>query len=232
MSWRTKPLAPVAAGALIVSAVGCNLGVAPKNTGLVRFIHAVSNGGPFDFYAKGSIKVNGLEFQHATAYFVVDSGQAIPFAITKLNDSTPIASTTESVVGAHTYTLMAADSMSGLTPLFIADSNTAPVSSAVKLRVIHGAPSFKSVDIYIVKQGNPLSSPTLTGFNFEGVSLYQLVPPAAYYVVATAPGNPAVIVAVDTLPSLSNGSVRTVVLLDSKKGGLPLATIDVNDVNR
>src|SRR5215469_9234652 len=106
MSWRTKPLALAAAGALIVSAAGCNLGVTPKNTGLVRFVHAVPNGGPFDFYAKNNREVNGLEFGHATSYFVIDSGSAIPFAITKVNDSTPIATTTESVVGAHTYTFM------------------------------------------------------------------------------------------------------------------------------
>lgn len=233
MSWRTKPLAFAAAGALTVSVAGCNLGVAPKNTGLVRFVHAVSNGGPFDFYAKNTREVNGLEFQHATSYFVVDSGQAIPFAITKVNDSTPLATTTESVVGAHTYTFMAADSMAGLTPLFISDSNSAPVSTAVKLRVIHAAPSFKTADVYIIKQGEALpSSPTFSAFQFEGVSTYQLKPPASYYVVATAPGNPAVIVAVDTLSNLGNGTVRTVVILDSKKGGFPLATIDINDVNR
>ncbi len=233
MPSRTTPLALGAAAALAVSVAGCNLGTANKTTALVRFVHAVSNGGPFDFYANSSREVNGLEFQNATSYFVVDSGQAISFAVTKINDATPLVTTTESVVAAHTYTLMAADSMSGLTPLFIADSNTAPASNAVKLRVIHAAPSFKSADVYIMPQGSALpASPTLSAFLFEQVSQYELKKPGSYYVVATAPGDPNTIAAVDTLPSLGNGTVRTIILLDSKKGGLPLKTITVNDVTR
>ncbi len=234
MPSRTTPLALGAAAGLIVSAIGCNLGTtANKTTGLVRFVHAVSNGGPFDFYANKTRAVNGLEFQNATSYFVVDSGQSIPFAITRINDTTPLATTTESVVAAHTYTLMAADSMSGLTPLFIADSNSAPASNAVKVRVIHAAPSFRNADIYMMIQGDPLpATPTFSGFQFEQVSTYQLKKPGAYYLVATAPGNPNIVATVDTLPNLGNGSVRTIILLDSKKGGLPLKTITVNDVTR
>ena len=233
MPSRTTPLALGAAAVLAVSVAGCNLGTANKTTGLVRFVHAVSNGGPFDFYANKTRDVNGLEFQNATSYFVVDSGQAIPFAITKINDTTPLVTTTESVVAAHTYTLMAADSMSGLTPLFISDSNTAPVSDAVKLRVIHAAPSFRSADIYIMLQGSALpASPILSAFLFEQVSQYELKSPGSYYVVATAPGDPNTIAAVDTLSGLGDGTVRTIILLDSKKGGLPLKTITVDDVTR
>jgi hypothetical protein len=231
---RPTPLALGAAAVLALSVAGCNLGVTPpKTTGQVRFIHAVSNGGPFDFYANNKLAVNGLEFGNATSYVVVDSGQAVPFGITIVNQTKPLATTTEAVAAAHTYTLMAVDSMQGLTPLFIPDSNTAPVSTAVKLRVIHAAPSFRAVDIYIVRQGDALpSSPVLANFVFEQVSTYQLKKPGAYFVIATAPGNPAVIAAVDTTANLSNGSVRSIVLMDSKKGGLPLKTIDINDVTR
>jgi hypothetical protein len=231
MSVRRMPFTIGAAAALTALVAGCKV-TAPKNTGLVRFVNAVSNSGPLDFYANSAKDVSGLEFQNATSYFVVDSGASVPFSIAKLNDTTPLVTTAFPLPGAHTFTLMAADSMAGLTPLFIADSNSAPDKSAVKLRLIHGAPSFKSVDIYLLKQGQALGTPTFSAFAFEQVSTYQLVPPGSYYAVVTPPGNPASVVAVDTLSGLGNGTVRTIIIMDSKKGHLPLATITINDVTR
>lgn len=231
MPRRRVPLMIGAAAALAVSITACKA-TSPKNTALVRFVNAVSNSGPLDFYANKTRDVNGLGFQSATSYFVVDSGQSIPFAIARLNAPTPVVTTSEVVTAVHTYTFMAADSMAGLTPLFIPDSNSAPDKSAVKLRFIHGAPSFPAVDIYIAKQGTAATAPTLSDLAFEHWSTYQLVSPGSYYVVATPPGNSATIVAVDTLSGLGNGTVRTIILMDSKKGGLPLATVTVNDVTR
>jgi hypothetical protein len=232
MQVRSVSLRLGAAAALVASATACKVTSAPKSTALVRFVHAVSNGGPFDFYANNTRQVNGLPFQHATSYFTLDSGQAVTFAVTRLNDTTPLVTTTETVVAAHTYTFMAVDSMAGLAPLFVSDSNTAPSATAVKLRLINAAPSFKLADIYIVSQGNALGTPTLSAFGFEQVSTYQLVPPGSYFVFATAAGNPLTVAAIDTLSNLPNGSVRTIILMDSKSGGLPLATVTVNDVTR
>jgi hypothetical protein len=231
MSVRSLSLTIGAAATLTALVTGCK-DLAPKNTALVRYVNAVSNSGPLDFWANGTLDVTGLEFQNATDYFVVDSGPAIQFAIANLNDSTPLVTTKQQLPGSHTFTLMAADSMAGLTPLFIADSNTAPDKSAVKLRFIHAAPSFKFVDVYLIGQGQKLGSPTFASFGFEQVSPYQVVPPGSYYFVATPPGNPAAVVAVDTLSVLGDGTVRTVILMDSKKGTLPLRTITINDVTR
>jgi Domain of unknown function (DUF4397) len=225
------PLTIGAAAALIALMTGCKV-TAPQNTALVRYVNAVSNSGPLDFYASQTEDVTGLEFQHATDYFVVDSGPAAAFAVANLNDSTPLVTTKQQLPGAHTFTLMAADSMADLTPLFIADSNTAPDKSAVKLRFIHAAPSFKYADVYLIGQGEKLGTPTFASFGFEQVSPYQVVPPGSYYFVATAPGDPAAVVAVDTLTLLTNGTVRTVILMDSKNGRFPLATITVDEVTR
>jgi Domain of unknown function (DUF4397) len=231
MSVRRMPLTMGAAAALTALVTGCKV-TAPQNTALVRYVNAVSNSGPLDFYANNTEDVTGLEFQNATDYFVVDSGPAIAFSIAKLNDSTPLVTTREQLPGAHTFTLMATDSMAGLTPLFIADSNTAPDKSAVKLRFIHAAPSFKFADVYLIGQGQKLVSPTFASFGFEQVSPYQVVPPGSYYFVATAPGDAAAVVAVDTLSLLTDGTVRTVILMDSKNGRLPLATVTIDDVTR
>jgi hypothetical protein len=220
---------------LIASVTGCKMTSAPKTTALVRYIHAVTNGGPFDFYTDGTREVNGLEFRSATDYFVIDSGTSVPFEVTRINAgaSAPLITTNESVLAAHTYTFMIADSMSDLTPLFISDSNTAPNSKAVKLRLIHAAPSFRTVDIYIVSEGSALgATPTLGDVNFEQVSTYQIVPPGSYEVVFTAPGNPSAIAADDTLASLGTGTVRTIILMDSKTGTLPLSVVTVNDATR
>lgn len=231
MSVRRMPFTIGAVAALTALVSACKA-IAPKNTGLVRYVNAVVNSGPLDFYANNTRNVNGLEFPDATDYFVVDSGPSVSFSITKLNDSTPLVTTKEGLPGAHTFTLIAADSMAGLTPLFVADSNTAPDKSAVKLRFIHVAPSFKNVDVYLIGQGQKLVTPTFASFGFEQVSTYQVVPPGSYYFVATPPGNAAVVVAVDTLSVLSNGTVRTVILMDSKNGQLPLVTRTVDDVTR
>jgi hypothetical protein len=224
-----------AVAVLIASVTGCKMTSAPKTTALVRYIHAVTNGGPFDFYTDGTREVNGLEFQSATDYFVIDSGSAVPFEVTRINAgaSAPLITTNEQVLAAHTYTFMIADSMSDLTPLFIADSNTAPSKTAVKLRLIHAAPSFRTVDIYIVKEGAGLgAAPTMSDVNFETVSTYQVVAPGSYEIVYTAPGNPSAVAADDTLASLGSGTVRTIILMDSKTGTLPLSTVTVNDATR
>lgn len=231
MSVRSMSLTIGAAAALTALVAGCKV-IAPKNTGLVRYVNAVSNSGPLDFWANGKEVEAGLPFPEATDYSVVDSGPAIAFAITKLNDSTPLVTTNEQLPGAHTFTLIAADSMKGLTPWFFPDSNTAPLKSAVKLRFVQAAASFKNVDVYLIPQGEKLGTPTFASFGFENVSPYQVVPPGSYFFVATPPGNPAVVLAVDTLSVLGNGTVRTVILMDSRKGTLPLITRTVNDVTR
>ena len=233
MRLRYVPLSLGAAAVVAAFAVGCKPADAPKSTALVRYVHAVSNGGPFDFYANNTRDVNGLQFQNATSYFTVDSGQAIAFAVSRINADTPLFTTSENVQGGHTYTFMAADSMSALTPLFISDSNTAPNTKRVKLRVIHAAPSRKLLDVYISPLGQALAVPaTLSNMNFEQVSQYDLVPPGSYEVVATAPGNPDSIAAFDTLSGLGSGTVRTIILLDSKTAGQQLNMITVNDVTR
>jgi len=233
MRLRSVPLSLGAAVVVVAFAAGCKVTSAPKTTALVRFVHAVSNGGPFDFYANNTRDVNGLEFQKATSYFTVDSGQAILFSVSRINADTPLFTTSENVMPGHTYTFMAADSMSALTPLFVSDSNTAPNNSRVKLRVIHAAPSLKLLDVYIAPLGQTLTVPaTLSNMSFEQVSQYQVVPAGSYEVVATQPGNPDSIAAFDTLTGLSTGTVRTIILLDSKTAGAQLSTITVNDVTR
>jgi hypothetical protein len=231
MSVRRMPLTIGAAAALIALVAGCK-DIAPKNTALVRYVNAVANSGPLDFWANGTRVENGLPFPEATDYAVVDSGPAIKFAIAKLNDSTPLVTSTEQVPGAHTFTFIAADSMKGLTPWFFPDSNTAPLKSGVKLRFVQASPSFKFVDVYLVPQGEKLVSPTFASFGFENVSPYQVVAPGSYFFVATPPGTPATVLAVDTLSVLGDGTVRTVILMDSKDGKLPLITRTVNDVTR
>jgi hypothetical protein len=236
MRVRKVPLALGTVAVLAVVATNCNNSKGggptglPPGTSLVRFVHAVADAKAFDFYANDSLAVPGLVYFKGTAYVSVDSNSAMPIKVTPLIDTTSVLiNTTEPVTVGHTFTFYAVGPSASISTLFTSDSNTAPTTTAIKLRVVHVAPSVASLDVYISPLGSARpATPTIAGLLFKTPSAYQLVAPGDYEVRLTVAGDTVVAVD-DTLAGLTNGAVRTIVAMDSTGGGLPIKAINLPD---
>jgi trimeric autotransporter adhesin len=243
MRARKLSLALGAVSVLVVAATNCSNsnsksgggptgpgGGLPPGTSLVRFVHAVAKGRAYDFYTNDSLAVSGLVYLKATGYIQVDSNSALPIKVTPKGDSTTVLiNTTEPVTVGHTFTFYAVGPAGSAATLFTSDSNTAPLATAIKLRFVNVAPTMPSIDVYMSPLGTPRSiTPTISGVAFKVPSAYQHVAPGSWEVWLTPAGDTTVAVD-DTLASLANGAVRTVVAMDTTGGGLPLQSIVLPD---
>ncbi|GEM_PF-2205999 len=202
----------------------------PAGKALLRFVHAVADARAFDFYAENSKAISGLVFLKGTSYIVEDTSSAAPIQVTPKGDSTHVLiNTTVTITPNHTFTFYAVGPAANITTLFTSDSNTAPVTTAIKLRFVNVAPSGGALDVYASAVGDTLpTTPLIGGLQFKAASVYQLLAPGSWEIRMTQAGSRTVAVD-DTLNSLNNGAVRTVVVMDNLGGGLPLHAINLPD---
>ncbi|MDZ7631114.1 MAG: DUF4397 domain-containing protein [Gemmatimonadaceae bacterium] len=124
---------------------------------------------------------------------------------------------------------------SAITSFITTDTNSVPASGAVRVRVVHLAPSAGNVDVFVTAVGAnlALATPTLANVPLRA-SAYLSVPAGTYQVrvvpAGTAPADRATNVAIN-LPSVAlpaNGA-RTIIAADNNTGGAPFRFIALVD---
>lgn len=221
--------AAIAAATLTLAGCGGN-----SSQAYVKFIHASPGAPNVDVEVGGKFAAQNAAYGSATsAYAPVPAGSNRKVQVFVAGkDSSAVLSANQAFIKNQYYTILALNTPTKLQAAIENDDLTPPTSGNCKVRVVHGAPSAGTVDVYVTAPGtviddpgNPVT-PALSGFTFPTVTSYLQVPAGSYRVRVTAAGKPSE-VAIDTGTTgvpLSAGAIYTAVALDPNPASTPPGT--------
>jgi hypothetical protein len=235
--WRT------AVGAATVCAIAaCGeeslpSGVTPDQaTGRLRVVNAVADPTRAD---RVNINVAGVPLAVNIAYGAVAPALGVqpnpapyypvyvgtwPLAVRRTADtSIKVVDQTIDIAANTDYTLIVLGLTSGVSVTQLTDNNTAPADGTVRVRVVHTSLSAPgTVDIYVTSATADIATlqPTAANVPRGGATAYLSLAPGVHRVRVTAAGSKTTLLDT-TLPSLTAGAARTVLVLDRAAGGLP-----------
>jgi hypothetical protein len=197
----------------------------PGATGRLRFVHAspdTARARNVNVRIDGTAWLANQPYKVASPYVLVLPG-ARQVDARKTQDTTiVIFSQPVSVAVSTDFTLMTSGIAPDLAALVLTDDNAAPAGDNVRLRVVHASPGTGAVDVFITIPSADLATetPDATNLGFRAATAYVTLPIGSYRVRWTTPGTTTVL-GDTTTASLTQGQVRTVVMLDRAGGGTP-----------
>lgn len=197
----------------------------------LRVVHASADAPPVDVVANDNFStplVSNLAFPQATGFV------SVPAAT--YNVKVAAAGTTTDVIDADLtlqpavrYSVLAVGALADIEPL-VATDDARRIATAAKLRVIHGAPTAASVDIYVTAPGATITTlnPTLAGVPFKANTGFLQLPAGSYSVTVTPTGTKtAAIGPIDI--TLNAGGIYTAVARDPVAPGVDFGLILLDD---
>lgn len=197
----------------------------------LRVVHASADAPPVDVVANDNFStplVSDLAFPQATGFV------SVPAAT--YNVKVAAAGTTTDVIDADLtlqpavrYSVLAMGALADIEPL-VATDDARRIATAAKLRVIHGAPTAASVDIYVTAPGATITTlnPTLAGVPFKANTGFLQLPAGSYSVTVTPTGTKtAAIGPIDI--TLNAGGIYTAVARDPVAPGVDFGLILLDD---
>jgi hypothetical protein len=231
MKFHGKPSLAVAVAAAALTLAGCG---GSSSHAYVKFIHASPGAPNVDVQIKGKFAAQNTAYGSATStYAPVPAGtneKVQVFAAGK--DSTAVLSASQTFTKNQYYTILALNTPDKLQAAIENDDLTAPSSGNSKIRVVHGAPSAGSVDVYVTAPGAIINdpkkpvAPVLSDFTLGTVTKYLQVPAGSYEIRVTVHGDPST-VAIDTGATgvpVTAGAIYTAVALDPNPTSNPPGT--------
>lgn len=220
---------------LALSAVLSGMAAAqvPSNVAWVRVVHGSADAPAVDVLANGSLVFQGLRFKDYTDYTPVPPG-TYTFAVNPTGTQTTVLTGgPHTLSGGNAYTFYALGKVATRT-LFLmgtGDDVSNPGAESTRLRVVHGASTAPTVDVYASAPFAALpAEPVLANVPFP-VAGPSLTVPAGNYQARVTPTR-AKIVAIDSgRLRLMGGTARTVVALDPSREGGPFELLILPDVN-
>jgi len=203
----------------------------PEGEARVRVVHASPDAPSVDVLLDDAEVLSDVPYLASSAYLATSAGDhnlkvnAAGTASTAIDADVTLADGTD-------YTVIASDLVAAITPIVLADDNTAPAAGNARVRAIHGAPSAPAVDIYVTAPGVDLgaATPVLTGVAFGDVADYLEVPAGEYQVRVAPAGTKTVAIDSGAL-TLESGQVRTAIAVDAPGGGAPFDLLVLADSN-
>jgi hypothetical protein len=227
-----RTIASIGLLAGVTALSGCQLDKISGNTtsqGLVQFINAAPR------YPTVNLLIDSTSvLSRPQAY---DSGSSVyvnaltdprTFRVTAGTDTTTIASTQLLVENFGVYAMIVTQHPTGAGLLILPDTVSALPSGQVGLRVINASPSAGAVDVYVTGADSTLGTASVSNVIYEGTSGYINAPVGALRLRVTAAGTKNVLLDVDA-SSLTDGQARSVLLMDSVGGGLPITWLAIPD---
>ncbi|MBM3784033.1 MAG: DUF4397 domain-containing protein [Acidobacteria bacterium] len=147
--------------------------------------------------------------------------------------TTVLSSGAVALQGGQAYTFFAFGRVAAgtLTLMGAGDDVMAPGMGMTKLRVVHGASTAPTVDVFATTPYAPLpGSPTLTRVPFPFASDFLTVPAGVYQARVTPTGTKTVAIDSGRLPLMGN-TVRTVIALDPTTANGPFELLVLPDAN-
>jgi hypothetical protein len=193
----------------------------PAAIARLRAIHASPDAPAVDIYVDGARVAANVPYKAITSYLEVPAGSR-NVQVRAAGTSTTVIDANVTLSAGTDYTVLAAGRVANIAPLVLTDTNTAPVAGNVRVRLVHGAPTAGTVDIYVTAPNADIATiaPTLAGVPFRGFSPYLSVPAGSYRVRVTPAGSKTVAIDSGTL-TLTTGQIRTGVALENAGGGAP-----------
>ncbi|HEY5087685.1 MAG TPA: DUF4397 domain-containing protein [Gemmatimonadaceae bacterium] len=227
-----RALAGIGIVAGVAAIAGCNTDTTTTSPngpqGLVQFINAAPRYSSVDLY------VDTMDVAPSTTYGTGQSISLTPlsnprqFVVRLTGDTTTLASGQLLIVDQAVSTVILTQHTVGGNLLILPDTVSAPPANDIGLRIVNASPSAATVDMYVTGADSTLATPTATNVAFEGSSTYVTVPVGTVRVRVTTAGTKTVLLDIDA-SSLTAGQVRTVLLVDSAGGGLPVTWLAVPD---
>ncbi len=211
-------LAPLAVG-LSLLAVFVSTGCGSNNTH-ARLMNAMSGFSSIDMTIDSKSTVTGITYGAASPYVNVSSGSR-NLIVESTGSTSPLINLTVSFPSGDS-TVVATDSGA----MVFTDSNSAPSSGNLNIRVINVSPTLGSADVYIVTSGTSIAgmSPTFSNLGYQAASGYQSLAAGSYQVVFTPPGQ-QLPKYTSSAQSFASGQIRTMVALDAQGGGYTAAVL-------
>lgn len=215
----------------LAALLGLTLMSASAQTSRVRVVHASSDAPAVDILVDGNVAFQGLRFRDYTNYTPVPSGMRM-ISINVAGTSTTALRLPFTLADGVDYTFYAFGKLanSTLTVIGTGDDLEAPAANSTKVRVVHGASTAPTVDIFVTAAFAALpSAPLLTGVPFTVASHYLTVPAGDYQARVTPTGTRTVAIDSRRL-RLTGGTIRTIVAVDGTDG-TSFDLIVLNDLN-
>jgi len=209
---------------VLTIATGCG-----HTGGRARLVNASPDEPSLDATINGQAFASGVAYSTASPYTSVSSGSP-QLIIMPGGSTTALLTQNVTLPSSGDTTIIASNFSSNLAAVVLADDNSAPTASDIKLRIVNLAPTLGPADVYIVPPGTDLTtvSPNATRLGFEAATVYFSLMAGSYDVVFTLPGQ--------KFPSIDSGilvftagQVRTVAAINSPTAGLATATL--SDLN-
>lgn len=221
-----KRLAALAVTVLVSFAfVGCGDDDSPQAD--LRIVHGSPDAPNVDVRIDGQEVLADVPYLASSGYLSVDAGDRDIDVLVAGTETVAISATLPLEEGTST-TVLATSLAATIQPLVLVDDRTPPGPGRAKVRIVHGAPSAPTVDVYITAPGAALGSPTLTAVPFTGSSDYLQVPAGDYRVRVTVTGTQTVAIDTGTL-TVPAGAVLTAIAVDAVGGGAPFDVLLLND---
>jgi hypothetical protein len=196
----------------------------------VRVLHGSPNAPNVDVLVDNNSALTNVPYRTASGYLDVPTGTR-RLRVRATGTTTTVIDANVPLMANAAYTVIATGLLAGIQPLVLSDTNTAPATGQVKVRVVHGAPAAGLVDVYVTAPGASIATatPVLSDVPFRGFSNYLSIP-AGQYQIRVTPANTTT-VAIDATLTFTAGQIRTIVATDAPGGGAPLGAVVLQDRN-
>lgn len=197
-------------------------------SGRVRLVNATSDYASLDLYRSDTSVSTGVASDAAGDYVSLGS-DSYTFNLKRNGSSTTSSTSTRSVSGGKSYTLLAYSTTESLKSVFLEESESAPGSGSAKLRVFNASIEAGTVDVYVTAPDALLSvsSPVSQALAAERVSGYTQFGAGTYRIRVTGNGNKSDLRLDIPSIALADQQIATIVLT-STPGGVLVHGLVVN----
>ncbi len=220
------------AGVAALGLVACSDddGFSPDTRPQVRVVHASPDAPNVDVLVEDATILTNVPYLGASRFLRADAGTR-RVRVTATGGTPTVIDANVDLATGGVYTIIATGLLSDIQPLVIEDDPNAPTAGQAKIRVVHGAPSAPTVDVYATAVGADIdtATPVLTNVPFRAFSGYLEVPAGTYQLRVTPAGTKDVAISANL--TVVAGQIRTVVARDAVGGGSPFNALVLADRN-
>lgn len=195
----------------------------PALAGL-RVLHASPDAPNVDVLVNDVVALGDVPFKAASGFLDVIAGDtnikvnAAGTQLTVIEAELPLAEGSNTTVAAINF-------LESIEPLVLEDDRSAPAEGNVKVRVVHAAPSFGAVDVYVTPAGAERGAPTLAGVPFTAFSDYLEVPAGTYTIEVAAAGSEDIAYASGEVALAAGGILDVFAADDPQEPGVDLTLL-------